>query len=100
MKIPPSLSVLILATSLLVPCSSAYGQAATPAAPSGDQWVSHQMNQPPPDTTDKNALSQEMIDEIKQLYLQAKKDQEAKTTSQANDKKAPRSGPARDTGKK
>lgn len=42
---------------------------------SGAQWVSHQMNQPPPDVIEKNKLSSERLDEIRQLYLQAKKEQ-------------------------
>jgi hypothetical protein len=42
---------------------------------SGGQWVSHQMNQPPPEVIEKNKLSSERLDEIRQLYLQAKKEQ-------------------------
>jgi hypothetical protein len=54
-------------------------QATRPTPAGGDQWVSHQMNQPPPDTSDKNALSPDAIDDIRQLYLQAKQEAEAKT---------------------
>lgn len=42
----------------------------------GDRWVSHQMHQPPPDVVEKNKLSKDRVDEIRQLYLQAKKEQE------------------------
>jgi len=47
-----------------------------------DQWVSHQMNQPLPDDGKKFKLSQDIIDEIRRLYLQAKKEQEAKVEKQ------------------
>jgi hypothetical protein len=58
----------------------------TPSAPQ-DQLVSHQMNQPPPDTGDKYALSPGLVDEIQQLYLQAKKEYEAKTAHKSKDNK-------------
>ena len=39
-----------------------------------DQWVSHQMNQPPPDSGGRYQLSDAMIDEIRQLLQQSEKD--------------------------
>lgn len=42
----------------------------------GNQWVSHQMNQPPPDVIEKNKLSKDRLEEIRRLYLQAKQEQE------------------------
>jgi hypothetical protein len=54
--------------------------AVKPPAPA-DQWVSHQMNQPPPETGDKYSFSPGLIDEIKELYVQAKKEYEAKAAS-------------------
>jgi hypothetical protein len=51
-----------------------------------DQWVSHQMNQPPPGT-DKYSISQNRLEEIRQLYLQAKQELEKKTDKKAGDTK-------------
>lgn len=54
---------------------SASGQAALQArGGNSDQWVSHQMNQPPPDSGNRYQLSDAMIDEIRQLFLQAQKE--------------------------
>ena len=39
------------------------------------------MNQPPPADNPKYAISQERVDEIVQLYLQAKKEAEAKAAA-------------------
>jgi hypothetical protein len=58
----------------------------TPPEPA-DQWVSHQMNQPPPETGDKYALSPGLVEEIKQLYLQAKKEHEAKAAGKTQGEK-------------
>jgi hypothetical protein len=51
-----------------------------------DQWVSHQMNQPPPGT-DKYSVSQNRLDEIRQLYLQAKQELEKKSDKKPGDTK-------------
>jgi hypothetical protein len=51
-----------------------------------DQWVSHQMNQPPPGT-DKYSISQNRLDEIRQLYLQAKQELEKKSDKKPGDTK-------------
>jgi hypothetical protein len=40
------------------------------------------MNQPIPESAKKFQISDEMIDEIKKLYLQAKKEHEAKLSKQ------------------
>ena len=40
------------------------------------------MNQPPPDSKKKFRLSREILDEIRRLYLQAKKEHEAKVEPQ------------------
>jgi hypothetical protein len=47
------------------------------------QWVSHQMNQPPPEVSEKNKLSSERLDEIRQLYLQAKKERLERNKTEA-----------------
>lgn len=46
---------------------------------SSNQWVSHQMNQPPPDRGKKYELSEDIVEEIRQLYLRAKQEIEVKT---------------------
>ncbi len=77
-----ALMLLIAAPSFLDrPC---HAQASPPqdnSAPSG-QWLSHQMNQPPPDQARKLVLSEEVIEEIRRLYLQAKKELDDKAAKQ------------------
>lgn len=61
------------------------GHCQTPEKAKSGQanpWVSHQMNQPLPDDEKKFKLSQSIIDEIRQLYLQARKEQEGKAEKQ------------------
>jgi hypothetical protein len=53
---------------------------------SSDQWASHQMNQPPP-SQDRHPVSQDRLDEIRQLYLQAKQEAEKKTSVKDNGQK-------------
>jgi hypothetical protein len=53
---------------------------------SSDQWLSHQMNQPPPGAGGKD-LSQDRLDDIRQLYEQAKKEAAAKAAQKPADKK-------------
>ncbi|MBI5568780.1 MAG: hypothetical protein HY914_02445 [Desulfomonile tiedjei] len=60
---------------------------ATNPPPTDSQWLSHQMNQPPPADNPKYAISQERVDEIVQLYLQAKKEAEAKARNQPSGNK-------------
>ncbi len=68
--------------------STAHAQAVKPPdSRSSDQWVSHQMNQPPPGAGDKYSISHDRLDEIQQLYLQAKKELDAKADSKVKDKK-------------
>jgi hypothetical protein len=55
---------------------------ATNPPPADSQWLSHQMNQPPPADNPKYSISRELVDEIVQLYLQAKKEAEAKAQKQ------------------
>jgi len=54
---------------------------ATNPPPTDSQWLSHQMNQPPPADNPKYSISRERVDEIVQLYLQAKKEAEAKAAA-------------------
>jgi hypothetical protein len=85
--------ILVLLFLIIGACAaclttSANAQNAGQSGKSGaDQWVSHQMNQPPPDTRDKYAISQDRIDEIKQLYIQAQKELEEKQRTKPSDGK-------------
>ena len=84
-------SVLLLTCLVVVvfACcvSTAQAQAVQPPdSRSPDRWVSHQMNQPL-GTGDKYSVSQDRLDEIQQLYLQAKKELDAKAGTKLKDKK-------------
>jgi hypothetical protein len=72
---------LLLLMSIWLVCAPAIDchsqNAQNPQQGAGDQWVSHQMNQPPPNP-EKFMMSKETVDEIKQLYLDAKKEVETK----------------------
>ncbi len=46
-----------------------------------EQWRSHQMNQPAPTASEKNDLSSERIEEIRQLYMEAQREMESKSDS-------------------
>ena len=82
--LPMSLAVVVFACCV----SIAQAQVAQPQdSRSSNQWVSHQMNQPPPGAGDKYNVSQDRLNEIQQLYLQAKKDLDAKADTKLKDKK-------------
>ncbi len=62
-------------------------QVTSQAAPgSTDQWKSHQMNQPPP-AADRHIISPDRLDDILQLYQQAKKELDDKADKKPQDKK-------------
>ena len=83
------LSFICLISFVLTWCAlPAKAQVVQPKdSRSPDQWVSHQMNQPPPGAGDKRGISKDRLDEIEQLYLQAKKELDAKGDPQPKDKK-------------
>ncbi|MDQ1240307.1 MAG: hypothetical protein QG577_2493 [Thermodesulfobacteriota bacterium] len=59
-------------TCLVIPC--VHFAQITPTNPTGGnqiQWNSHQMNQPPPQ---KPQLSEERLEDIRKLYLQAREE--------------------------
>jgi hypothetical protein len=51
------------------------------------RWVSHQMFQPPPSDTERSKLSENTIEEIKRLYLEAEKEIQAKNHSKTHQQK-------------
>ncbi|MEW6138194.1 MAG: hypothetical protein AB1733_08180 [Thermodesulfobacteriota bacterium] len=64
---------------LLISGSPIYAQSASSAnRDQPDQWVSHQMNQPPPELGRGRVPSPERVDEIRQLYELARKEAEAR----------------------
>jgi hypothetical protein len=64
----------------------ATAQVTSQNPPAADQWLSHQMNQPPPGT-DKYSISKDRLEEIRQLYLQAKQELDKKTDKKPGDSK-------------
>ncbi len=45
-----------------------------------EQWHSHQMNQPAPSASERDDLSNDRLDEIRQLYVEAQRELEKKPT--------------------
>lgn len=62
---------LALACAVIPADSAGQGMPTTPAVTDQAQWGSHQMNQPPPQ---KPPLSEERIEDIRKLYLQAREE--------------------------
>lgn len=81
MKAVVAVILLIMLTINTVDVPAQTQTAPADARPQSSQWLSHQMNQPPPDPGTKTILSEEIIEEIRQLYLQAKKELEQKAAS-------------------
>jgi len=89
MRFPSALFVILL---LVCVCCSVDRAAAQQTPDQGDsaspkQWLSHQMNQPPPPQSDRFKISQDRIDEIQQLYESARKEREKKAKVQSKDGK-------------
>ncbi len=84
------LTMLCLSAAISV-ASSSLPAAAQTAHQSGtaspDAWISHQMNQPPPGAGDRYDVSPDRLDEIRELYMQARREQGAKQDPKPQDKK-------------
>jgi hypothetical protein len=83
------LIMAIFAAGFVLSTLTAHSQSFVPAIrPGGDQplFNSHQMNQPPP-MDPKYNLSADRLEEIRQLYLEAKKQLEEKNGGKAPDSK-------------
>jgi hypothetical protein len=89
MRLPSTLFVILLLVSVCCSVDRAVAQQTPdqgdPASPK--QWLSHQMNQPPPPQSDRFKISQDRIDEIQQLYESARKQREQKAKTQTKDAK-------------
>lgn len=79
---------LLIAFAVASPSLPAEAQTAHQSGTaSPDSWISHQMNQPPPGAGDRYDVSPDRIDEIRQLYKQARQEQDAKQDPKPQDKK-------------
>ena len=61
-------------------------QAQQAGRDTSQQWQSHQMNQPPPGSSDKD-LSKDRLEDVRQLYELARKEAEAKAAQKPSDNK-------------
>ncbi len=81
---------LICLVLIIVGCLAAAplaAQVTSQGAPGpSDQWKSHQMNQPPP-AVDRHTVSPDRLDEIRQLYQQAKKELDDRADKKPQDSK-------------
>lgn len=70
---------IILLTLILVTSQTISAQSRTQTSTTNpDQWRSHQMNQPTPAASEKNDLSNDRLDEIRQLYMEAQRELESR----------------------
>jgi hypothetical protein len=78
--------LVLIAASFLVaaPLSAQVTSQGVPG--STDQWKSHQMNQPAPGA-DRYTVTPDRLEDIRQLYLQAKKELSDKAEKKPQDKK-------------
>jgi hypothetical protein len=75
MKWIPAPIAIVLTVLLSVPGGPAYSQQATADGNgNSNQWTSHQMNQPPPAPRNRYKISPDRMDEIRELYISAKKE--------------------------
>ncbi len=73
-----SLKPIYVSVVILLLCTPTFAQTSqSQNATRSEQWVSHQMNQPPP-SADKYSMSEDVLDDIRQLYLDAKLESEKK----------------------
>ncbi|MFH1112814.1 MAG: hypothetical protein V1792_02740 [Pseudomonadota bacterium] len=78
MKYCPCIRTAVWVLCLLFTCVAAYAQPGTPSdGDNSNQWLSHQMNQPPPGATRITSTAQDRVDDIRQLYELAKREAQA-----------------------
>jgi hypothetical protein len=80
------LSLSLVVVLLAGVAFTVHAQQSSQNTPSPDRWLSHQMNQPAPDFGERN-LSQERLNELRELYELAKREAEAKSGKKSSDKK-------------
>ena len=79
MKIQPVCFIILLTLSLITSQTVIAQSLPQTTRTNPDQWRSHQMNQPAPAASENNDLSNERLEEIKQLYIEAQKELESRT---------------------
>ena len=82
----PILLIIILFSALTHPQSMAQSASNRENDPS-QRWVSHQMFQPPPSDSERSKISENTIEEIKRLYLEAEKEIQARNQSRTHQQK-------------
>ena len=79
----PILLIRLLFSAL--PHTQALAQSASNRENDPSQrWVSHQMFQPPPSDSERSKISENTIEEIKRLYLEAEKEIQARNQSRTH----------------
>ena len=76
----PILLIILLFSALPHPQALAQSASNRENDPS-QRWVSHQMFQPPPSDSERSKISENTIEEIKRLYLEAEKEIQARNQS-------------------
>jgi hypothetical protein len=80
-------TAFVILSALLCAPAFVFAQAAQPgprASNNQDQWISHQMHQPPP-KADRYEMSPERLQEIRELYQKAKQDADKSRKKLSND---------------
>ncbi len=79
------ISLFLVLSGLNYPPNISAQTPQQPGNPNSTQWMSHQMNQPPPGP-DKGPLSKGLIDDIQDLYDSAKLEAEKKSIPKSGNK--------------
>ena len=79
MKTKPLCFIILLALYLITSQTVIAQGLPQTTRTNPDQWRSHQMNQPAPAASENNDLSNERLEEIKQLYMEAQRELESRT---------------------
>ncbi|MEI6135476.1 MAG: hypothetical protein WCP72_10920 [Desulfomonile sp.] len=79
----PILLIILLFSALPHPQALAQSASNRENDPS-QRWVSHQMFQPPPSDSERSKISENTIEEIKRLYLEAEKEIQARNQSRTH----------------
>jgi hypothetical protein len=74
--------VALFLTTFVSPPTNAQSPTLTPNT-NAEQWRSHQMNQPSPSSGENDVLSNDRLEEIRQLYMEAKREAEKKPPSES-----------------
>ncbi|MCX5872908.1 MAG: hypothetical protein NTY51_06700 [Deltaproteobacteria bacterium] len=79
----PILLIIPIFSALTIP--QAMAQSASNMEKDAPQrWVSHQMFQPPPRDSERSKISENTIEEIRRLYLEAEKEIQARNQSKTH----------------